>query len=128
MAAIRDVASNPDFKVDLDRLIFLRDDLDISETMLAEIFSIKKELIAHYFGGRIPDTSAGPIYKMAVVTNGSPNDAIFRLFGAVLAANTPSLIAVNLFQDIPGALQWLDRADLMTGTIADEIQAFEGAD
>lgn len=122
--AIRQVAGDPNFKIDLDRLIFLHDDLDISETMLSEIFSIKEELIAHYFGGVIPDVSAGPIYKMAFVTNRSSKDAIFRLFSAVMDANTPALVGIKIFHDIADALQWLDRTDLPLDGIADEVASF----
>ena len=124
VAAIREVAVDPAFRFDMDRLVFLHADLDMSETMLADMFSIKKEIIQQYFGGNAPPVNAPPVYKMAIVTKPSSNELTFRLFQAVMKTNKPAIAAVETFHSPDKALHWLDRSNMPQHVIAPELDAF----
>lgn len=128
VAAVRQLAADPAFKFDMDRLVFLHTDLDMSETMLADMFSIKKEIIQQYFGGNAPPENGPPIYKMAIVTKPSSNELMFRLFQAVMKTNKPAIAAIQTFHSPDKALHWLDRSNMPQDVIAPELGAFLSMD
>ncbi|MBO6518714.1 MAG: hypothetical protein JJ900_11810 [Rhodospirillales bacterium] len=122
--SIQDFARHPDFRLNLDRLVLAYDDLDISDSFLKNMFTIKEEMVAEYFGGDIPQMGKGPLYKTAIVTSSTGNELITRLFQAVLDADMPSVVALKTFRELHDALSWLDRADLPQEELEPELGTF----
>ena len=125
LAGIEDVAQNPDFQPDFDRLAVLHDSLDLSGFSLAEIFTIKQKLADAYFDGVIPGPAEKHLYRIAAVSGPTVNRAIFNMYNAVLDKDTPWLADAKLFDDLAAALEWLGLGDADPDLFDENNMAFK---
>lgn len=108
VAAIRQVAKEPLFRPNLDRLIVMRDGLDFSQLDLASVRKVVAEILQEYFGGEAPARTGEPMFTAAIVTSHPTNDMIFRLMGATFEANDLPDVSVGRFHSVDDALVWLE--------------------
>lgn len=109
---IDELAHNPDFLPDYDRLAILSDDLDLSNFSMDDILTIKDRMIAAYYHGAVPEKSATSSYRIAVVSAPSINEAMLKLYAATLTAAMLSNITTQTFLSLGEALDWLGHANL----------------
>ncbi|MBO6947664.1 MAG: STAS/SEC14 domain-containing protein [Rhodospirillales bacterium] len=122
--SVRSFAEHPDFRPNLNRLVLAHSDVDVSESFLNNLFTIKEDMIEHYFDGAIPNAESTPLYKTAIVTSSTGNEMITRLFQAVLDSDMPSVVALQTFRDIHDALAWLSLSETPLVDLEPELGHF----
>ena len=105
--AIRRVFNDPDFAWDMDRIYLIDDKADMSQVNLSGMRGFRDEVLRAYFGGREPDPSELPVYRIAVVCPQPGNAAIMKLYGTLLETEQVPIADLKLFDTIGDALEWL---------------------
>lgn len=121
VARIRANAADPQFRPDMDRLIFMQGDLNLSEAELSGVVAMKDEIISKYYAGKAPASGGGPMFRAALLARPSPNDSILRLFQVVMEMNGMA-VDCRTFQDVAEALQWLGLTRLSADMFEDEMR------
>ncbi len=113
-------AADPDFRPDLDRLIFLHRDLYISDAEFDTILAMKDKFMTEYFGAGVPNIGGAPLFRAATVTRPSAGGSIFRLLRAVMEING-LIVDHQSFDDLAPALDWLGATSLTAEDFSVEL-------
>lgn len=122
-AAIKQVVCDPDFAWDMDRIIVIDANTDMSQLNLGHLRAIKDDVIQAYFGGRDPDPSELPVYRIAIVCPQPGNAAIVKLYGTVIDTEQVQIADLKLFDTIGGALEWLGQDAIAESEIRQAVAA-----
>lgn len=120
---IRMNAADPDFRPNLDRLVFLHRDLYISDAEFDTILGMKDKFMVEYFSDGVPNTGGRPLFRAATVARSSASGSIFRLLRAVMEINGV-IVDHRSFEVLAPALEWLGVTSLTADDFAEELAGF----